>query len=247
MWPFGSPVLAVKAVVWSLQNTDGQIFPYKFYSWAISLFTCVFLLARQFSVHAHRRRNTQPREQRHKGNISLSSIRWDRQCLGWFECLYEVSYLSDEAAAEYMVQRQRFDSRNRPKSYLFFEASIPAMGPTNSPIQWVPRTLYSELKGQEVKLTDHSPPSSAEVKNERSYTSGSAHVFMAGTRTKFLILLYLTEICFEELIFVHKWQEQQESGNNFVMKFTKQGVSFTVSLSIAAVTGYLEERTVCKS
>jgi hypothetical protein len=63
----------------------------KFYSWAISPFTCVFLLARQFSVNANRRRNTRLREQRHKGNISLSSIGWDRHCIGWFECLYEVT------------------------------------------------------------------------------------------------------------------------------------------------------------
>jgi hypothetical protein len=43
-------------------------------------------------------------------------------------------------------------------------------GPTQPPIQWVPGALSLGVKwpGREV---DHSPPSSAEVKNEWSYTS----------------------------------------------------------------------------
>jgi hypothetical protein len=41
----------------------------------------------------------------------------------------------------------------------------PAVGPTQSPIQWVPGALSWGVKwpGREA---DHSPPSSAEVKNE---------------------------------------------------------------------------------
>jgi hypothetical protein len=37
------------------------------------------------------------------------------------------------------------------------------------------------------------------------------------------------------------------SGNNFIMKFIKQDVSFTVSLNMTAVTGCLEERMVSTS
>jgi hypothetical protein len=43
-------------------------------------------------------------------------------------------------------------------------ASRPVLGPTQPPIQWVPGVLSLEVKrpGREA---DHSPPSSAEVKN----------------------------------------------------------------------------------
>jgi hypothetical protein len=46
----------------------------------------------------------------------------------------------------------------------------PALGPTQPPIKWVPGALTPGVKqlGREV---DHSPPSSAKVKSEWSYTS----------------------------------------------------------------------------
>jgi hypothetical protein len=44
------------------------------------------------------------------------------------------------------------------------------MGLTESPIQWVFGCLSQEVKWP-VCETDHSPPSSAEVKNVWSYTS----------------------------------------------------------------------------
>jgi hypothetical protein len=49
--------------------------------------------------------------------------------------------------------------------FLFITMSRMALGPTQSPIQWV---LGVKQLGCEV---DHSPPSSAEVKNAWSYTS----------------------------------------------------------------------------
>jgi hypothetical protein len=50
-------------------------------------------------------------------------------------------------------------------------------GPTKPPIQWVSRALSLGVKrpGREA---DHSPPSSAEVKNAWSYTSTPQYVFM---------------------------------------------------------------------
>jgi hypothetical protein len=51
-------------------------------------------------------------------------------------------------------------SPGRSKIFLFFTASRPALGPTQPHIQWVPGALSP---GQEA---DHSPPSSAEVKND---------------------------------------------------------------------------------
>jgi hypothetical protein len=54
--------------------------------------------------------------------------------------------------------------------FLFTPTFRPALGPTLPPIQWVPGTLSLGVKwlGHEA---DHSPPSSAEVKNAGSYMS----------------------------------------------------------------------------
>jgi hypothetical protein len=54
--------------------------------------------------------------------------------------------------------------------FLFTTASRTTLGPTQLPIQWVPEDLSLGVKrlGREA---DHSPPSSAEVKNVWSYTS----------------------------------------------------------------------------
>jgi hypothetical protein len=56
--------------------------------------------------------------------------------------------------------------------------SRPALGLTQPPIQWIPGALSLGLKrpGREA---DHSPPSSAEVKNAWSYTSTPQYVFVA--------------------------------------------------------------------
>jgi hypothetical protein len=62
-----------------------------------------------------------------------------------------------------------FDCRRGLGIFLFTTASRTVQGPTQPPIQWVPRELSLGVKrpGRE---DDHSPPSSAEVK-EWSYTS----------------------------------------------------------------------------
>jgi hypothetical protein len=72
----------------------------------------------------------------------------------------------------------RFDSRRGLGIYLFTTVSRTALGPTQPPIKWVPGTLSLGVKrpGHEA---DHSPPSSAEVKNAWSYTSTPQYVFMA--------------------------------------------------------------------
>jgi hypothetical protein len=56
----------------------------------------------------------------------------------------------------------RFDSRRRLGIFLF-TASRPALGPTHPPIQWVPGALSLGVKRPD-RETDHSPPSSAEVR-----------------------------------------------------------------------------------
>jgi hypothetical protein len=61
---------------------------------------------------------------------------------------------------------------------LFTTLSRTALGPTQPPIQWVPGALSLGVKrpGREA---DHSPPFSAEVKNEWSYTSTPQYVLTA--------------------------------------------------------------------
>jgi hypothetical protein len=76
----------------------------------------------------------------------------------------------------------------------FFTASGTALVPTQPPIQWVSETLSLGIKqpGQEA---NHSPPSSAEVKNAWSYTSTPQYVFIAWClvkhRDNFTFYLYL--------------------------------------------------------
>jgi hypothetical protein len=77
-----------------------------------------------------------------------------------------------------MIGVLRFDSRRGLGIFLFTTASRTALGPSQPPIQWVPGTLSLGVKRQGHEA-DHSPPSSAEVKNAWSYTSTPQYVFMA--------------------------------------------------------------------
>jgi hypothetical protein len=56
-----------------------------------------------------------------------------------------------------------FGSRRGLGIFLFTTASRTAMGPTQPPIQWVPKVLSLGVKRPGLEA-DHSPPSSAEVK-----------------------------------------------------------------------------------
>jgi hypothetical protein len=62
-----------------------------------------------------------------------------------------------------------FDSRRRLGIFLFTTAFRTALEPTQPPIQWVPWALSLCVK-RPGRKADHSPPSSAEVKNAWSYT-----------------------------------------------------------------------------
>jgi hypothetical protein len=62
-----------------------------------------------------------------------------------------------------------FDSRRGLRIFLFATVSRTALGPTQPHIQWVQGDLSLGVKRQG-READHSPPSSAEVKNAWSYT-----------------------------------------------------------------------------
>jgi hypothetical protein len=50
--------------------------------------------------------------------------------------------------------------------------------PTQPPIQWVPLALSPGVKRQGCKV-DHSPPTTAKVKNTWIYTSTTQYIFVA--------------------------------------------------------------------
>jgi hypothetical protein len=85
-----------------------------------------------------------------------------------------IEFFSDEnklngAALSYRLDDREFESRQELGILLFTITSIPALGPTQLPIQWVSGVLWLGVKrpGHE---DDHLPPSGAEVKNAWSYT-----------------------------------------------------------------------------
>jgi hypothetical protein len=55
-------------------------------------------------------------------------------------------------------------SPGKGKNFLFSTSFRPVLGPTQPHIQWVPGVLLQRVKRQE-READHSPPTSAEVKN----------------------------------------------------------------------------------
>jgi hypothetical protein len=63
-----------------------------------------------------------------------------------------------------------FESLQRLGIFLSTTVSRSALGPTQPPIQWVPRALSPGVKRPR-READHSPPSNVEVRNAWSYIS----------------------------------------------------------------------------
>jgi hypothetical protein len=63
----------------------------------------------------------------------------------------------------WMIRVLGFNSLRELEIFLFTTATRTALRPTQPPIQWVPGALSRRVKRPERKA-DHSPPSSAEVK-----------------------------------------------------------------------------------
>jgi hypothetical protein len=86
-------------------------------------------------------------------------------------------YVSGETCRRAGVVRLFLCPPNAVSFYFMTTVFRLALGPYHSPIQWVAEALSLGVKlpGREA---NHSPPSSAEVKNEWSYTSASLYAFM---------------------------------------------------------------------
>jgi hypothetical protein len=80
--------------------------------------------------------------------------------------LHKLNDLRSRHSDRLRAGRPGFDSRN-DEIFLFSTPSRPALGPTQPPIQWVSGAISSEVK-QPGREADHSPQSSAEVKNGRA-------------------------------------------------------------------------------
>jgi hypothetical protein len=97
----------------------------------------------------------------------------------------------NDTALGYKLDDRWFESRQRLRVFIFTTDSIPALGPTQPPIQWVAGTLSLGVKRQG-READHSLPTSAEVMNTWSYIYPlPQYAFMAWCSVKAQGLLYL--------------------------------------------------------
>jgi hypothetical protein len=106
-----------------------------------------------------------------------------------------------------------FESRQGMGIFFFSTASRPALEPTQPPIQWVPGALSLWVKRPGCE-TDHSPPSSAEVKNAWRHTSTPQYAFMAWCSVKkstgtlpLAILSACTHIPAQEPMYIITWMK----------------------------------------
>jgi hypothetical protein len=70
-----------------------------------------------------------------------------------------------------------FDSRRRLGVFLFTTVTRTALGPTQPPIQWVSVALSLGIKRPGCEA-DHSPPSSADVKNAWSLVKAQRQLYL---------------------------------------------------------------------
>jgi hypothetical protein len=102
---------------------------------------------------------------RRESNLRPIISRFARYLIGIVPCSFRSRGSSVGVATGYGLDGVLgFDSRRGLGIFLFSTASRPALGPTQPPIRWVLRALSPGVK-QPGCEADHSPPSSAEVKN----------------------------------------------------------------------------------
>jgi hypothetical protein len=74
--------------------------------------------------------------------------------------------VSDYGLDDRAIGRSGFDPRRGQRIFSLTSVSIPALGPIQPPVQWVPGVLSPGVIARPGRDADHSPPYSAEVDNE---------------------------------------------------------------------------------
>jgi len=133
-------------------------------------------------------------------SLQLISRVFTDGCKGTFmimsSALWKMSRDSSTSIVTWLQSEQpEFSSRQEQGRYvfLFATASIPALGPTQSHIQWAPGIISPEFK-RPMREADQSPPFSVGVKNVWSYLFTLTYVFMVWIRdifTLWQIMIYL--------------------------------------------------------
>jgi hypothetical protein len=103
--------------------------------------------------------------------------------------------------------------------FLFTTESRPSVGTTQPPIQWVPGALSTEVKRQG-RESDHSPPSSAEVKecvelylHSTNTSSWRGAQLSIGTTSPFtciiiiIIIIIIIYLCI--YLFIYLWKRTE--------------------------------------
>jgi hypothetical protein len=131
-----------------------------------------------------------------------------------------------------------FDSQWELGIFFFTTASRTALGPTQHPIQRVPGSLSLGVK-RPWREADHSPPSSAEVKNALSYTYTPQYAFMAWCLVKhrgnfsFTVTSFFG--CYE--LFLRKYAFRLNLGVQLIVSITQYHVS-SCRLVLSSTLGY---------
>jgi hypothetical protein len=114
----------------------------------------------------------------------LWDFRKENKCSG-----DESHQFASVVAPGYVLDDRGFESRQGLENFLFTTAPKPALGLTQPPVQWVTVSLSLEVKrlGREA---DHSPPTSAEMKNAWRYVYTPHYVFLEWCRFKFSCAIF---------------------------------------------------------
>jgi hypothetical protein len=118
------------------------------------------------------------------GRVSDANILCIRLC--WRSRGSSVSSLT----TDWTTGRSGFDPRQGQRIFPLTSVSWRALRPTQPPVRWVPG-FFPRGKARQRRDADHSPPSSAQARMSRSYTSSPPSATMACSWTALLCFCFL--------------------------------------------------------